>query len=148
MDDIRVILNRSELDILCLGETFLDNDTLDAELNIDGYNFYRQDRTAASGKSTGGGLIIYFKEGRDITLLTNGLHCTPDLECMWIELCLTQAKKTLIGNIYRAPDSKVQNGLDQLEDIMSKIGVGATVDTVILGDINIDVLKNTGNTRN
>ena len=51
IDNIKHILDKSDLDILCLCETFLDNNVVDEELQVPGYNFYRQDRTAASGKS-------------------------------------------------------------------------------------------------
>ena len=80
LDDIKHILTKSDLDILCLCETFLDSEILDSELQIDGYSFFRHDRTPPSGKSCGGGLIIYVKNSRDVKLIEAGSHCSPDLE--------------------------------------------------------------------
>ena len=43
--------------ILCFTESLLNDDIKDIQLA--GYTLYRQDRTAASGKTQGGGLCIY-----------------------------------------------------------------------------------------
>ena len=148
LDDIRILLERSNLDILCLNETFLDDDIADAELNIPQYNFIRADRTIESGKSTGGGIIIYYKSSRDVKLIENSIKCTPSLECCWLELSLKQSRKTIIGRIYRAPNSNLSNSISELEEIMNVCDISPVVDVVICGDFNVDLMKNNAQTKN
>lgn len=45
-------------DIICLNETRLNNDILDAELGFTNFNLYRDDRNLTYGKSRGGGVLI------------------------------------------------------------------------------------------
>ena len=55
LDEIKILLHEQKnIDIFCLGETFLNDQYFDAELNIPNCNFVRSDR-----QSNGGGLIIY-----------------------------------------------------------------------------------------
>ena len=54
LDETKTLLhNQTNIDILCLCETFLHDRFSDDELKIDGYNFIRKDR-----QRHGGGLII------------------------------------------------------------------------------------------
>ena len=109
IDDIKIILEKSDIDVLCINETFLDDAILDAELTINRYNFHRADRTAESVKSCGCGLLIYYKNSRDIYPIPDATLCTPNIECCWIELNLKLAKRTLIHTIYRAPDGNLND---------------------------------------
>ena len=47
------LLHEQNIDILCLSETFLNQEFCDDELKINGYDFIRKDR-----QTHGGGLII------------------------------------------------------------------------------------------
>ena len=51
VDDLRLILPRTKLDVLVLQETFLNTTISDTEVDIDHYQLFRFDRTEASGKS-------------------------------------------------------------------------------------------------
>ncbi len=64
----------------------------------------------------------------------------------WVELNLKQARKTVIGSIYRAPDGNVVDGIHELEKCLEKIANPA-LDMVILGDMNIDLIKNNAQTK-
>ena len=51
------MLNDHDIDIIGLSETRLDETVRDSDVNINGYNIYRNDRNA-----NGGGVAIYVKE--------------------------------------------------------------------------------------
>ena len=60
IDDLRARLNYQrdiQTNILCFTELWLNDDTINIQLA--GYTLHRQDRTAASGKTRGGGLCIF-----------------------------------------------------------------------------------------
>ena len=72
IDKLRILLSQSNLDILALNETFLKS-VIDNELNIPGYRLIRSDRTAALGKSCGGGIAIYVRQEHNVKIIENGL---------------------------------------------------------------------------
>ena len=55
MDDLKA--RDIESNILCFTELWLNDDT--NNIHLTGYTLYRQDRTAASGKTRGDGLCIF-----------------------------------------------------------------------------------------
>lgn len=57
-EQINHLLLNSNLDYLCLSETWLYKNTPSAALNMPGYNMFRRDREAAKG----GGVMIYIKK--------------------------------------------------------------------------------------
>ena len=111
VDDIRILLNDNNFDVLCLTETWLDNNIDDNEIKIDGYNINRLDRTDKQH----GGILFYVKDG--IIFKENlNLNSTYKIEALWIELNLPHTKPILVGTVYRPPDSKVEY-LDNLDSI-------------------------------
>ena len=46
IDDIKMLLNNSNLDVLCIVETFLDDEIDDSLLEVPDYNFHRSDHDA------------------------------------------------------------------------------------------------------
>ncbi len=57
-EQIQHLLLDSNLDFLCLSETWLSQNAPLAALNIPGYNIYRKDR---EGSKKGGGVMVYIK---------------------------------------------------------------------------------------
>ena len=45
IDSVQIMLERSDLDLLAINETYLNQSILDTELNIHRYNFITYDRT-------------------------------------------------------------------------------------------------------
>ena len=54
LDEIKFLINKQNLDILCLCKTFLNKEFSDNELIIPDYNSIRKDR-----QTHGGGFIVY-----------------------------------------------------------------------------------------
>ncbi len=120
-DDVRLLLECSNLDFLALAETFLNGSITDAELHIPGYCLFCSDRTEASGKNGGGGLLIYASEKYSSTLLYS--HCSPHLEAVWLDIQLTKARAIRLCAFYRAPDCNVSNSLAELESHFSELSI-------------------------
>ena len=81
IDELKLILSTSnDIDIICITETHLNSDILDAEIYIDGFSLYRNDRNfdidpsdinpsdtdPSDATSGGGGSIIYFKNHMNV----------------------------------------------------------------------------------
>ena len=58
MDELKIRLSQTnEIDIICLCETFLNDEFSNEELQLENYQLFRKDR-----KTNGGGLVIYVKD--------------------------------------------------------------------------------------
>ncbi len=60
-DDIKVLLLRSDLNVLSLSETWLNSSISDEEITIPGYSLHRLDRGLGNSKTGGGPDYIYKK---------------------------------------------------------------------------------------
>ena len=60
INDLRKICRKTQIHVLCIDETKLDESFPDAQFHIDGYQYpaFRKDRN-----KNGGGKIVYVKEG-------------------------------------------------------------------------------------
>ena len=59
IDDVNVLLHRSELNYLGLSESWLNNSVNNCELIIPGYTMSRLDRNNGMNNQGGGGLVVY-----------------------------------------------------------------------------------------
>ncbi|MEW8547323.1 MAG: endonuclease/exonuclease/phosphatase family protein, partial [Candidatus Thiodiazotropha sp.] len=139
LDEVKILLsNQANIDILCLCETFLNEQFSDDELKIDGFDFIRKDRQAQ-----GGGLIIYFKSylscSHRVDLETN------DLETIWVEVKNNKQKPFLIGYCYRPPSSTV-DWIYKIENTIERT-VSDQKEVILLGDFNFNLLNDSSNTK-
>ena len=142
LDEIKILLNSaSNLDLLGMCETFLDKNTGDNILHMDGFNFERKDRSVLRDDSLstkrGGGVVVYiadhirYKRQTDLE--------SADIESIWLEINLKNTKPILISSVYRPPNSSVQRLNDfslQVENAASQ-----TDEIYFLGDFNINLLS-------
>ena len=87
-DCISSLLSKTNIDCLCLNESYLNNSIMDEELAIPHYNLYRMDRTKESGKLSGGGLAIYVRDQYDFEIIEGSTACLPHIESTWLKLSL------------------------------------------------------------
>ena len=138
IDQIRLMLSNrgSDLDILSINESFLNASHDDSLAELNNFNMYRKDRV----NKKGGGIIIYVKNQLISTRRVDLEH--SHIECVWIELTVSNHKNILVGSFYRPPNSKV-DWYEHLEECMEK-AYDDNKDIVIMGDFNIDLnLNNT-----
>ena len=126
IDEVQFLLCNSNLDILCLSETWLDQ-SLAQELHINGYSLIRKDRNRH-----GGGVAIYIKNGLD--------YChRPELnseivESVWIEIKVAKGHPLLVCCMYRPPSATSEYFNEVLDEI--ERATSEDKEIMLLGDLN------------
>ncbi len=128
-EQINHLLSESNLDFICLSETWLHKNSPSAADKILGYVEFRRDRAEVKG----GGVLVYVRETiqcREIEW--QGLN---DLECIGLNMILApQISFTLIV-IYRPPSSNI-SFLDKFKEILCQCDFKKEV--IIMGDLNLN----------
>ena len=133
LDEIRLLLRTTGLDILGITESKLTNDVKDEDLDIVGYKFIRRDRPCEDG---GGGCLLYYMEDMHLTENPRFLpHDIDNLEAIWVDI-LFHSQKLPLSVMYRPPkDMSFYDTLDkQLQCIARR-----RKNIFIMGDLNSDV---------
>ncbi len=109
LDEIVIMLQSSNIDVLCLNETWL-NDTIDSiDLEIPGYTFIRNDQGNRGNRTGGGGgTMIYMQDSRSFQPHPEWNLLSPEVEWCWTKLLLKGTRPTFICSIYRPPDGDLQ----------------------------------------
>ena len=132
VDDIKVLLSRSDLNCLILTESWLNNSIVNEELQVPRYNLFRRDRNAGIPKKGGGGIIVYCDNKYHFEEMEDWHVCNTDIEIMWIRLNLKLTKPTYIGAIYRPPDGNYDNFATVIEQ--------KVIDIQQLGECDIPII--------
>ena len=105
----------SNIDVICLTETWLDHRISDDSLALTEYTctLYRRDR----GRDTYGGICVYVKNEL-YSCCRNDLE-VEDIECVWLEIH-NHNRKVLIGTFYRPPNSTPAT-LNSIENSIGKV---------------------------
>ena len=135
-DQVRVLLDdvKDQSVIMCVvSETWLRDDTSNAEITIPGYKLFRKDRPAAS---RGGWILIYVREDLKVMRRFDLEPC--DLEVIWIEL-KTKEGRFLVSSIYRPPNERSDwfVSFSQMLENVSLQGMSI----LLTGDFNLDLLN-------
>ena len=77
-DRISFLISQLHIDIMCIGETRLNDNVTDRDINISGYDLVRNNRTGR----TGGGVCIYLKTELSYTVRSDILT-TPLIGCAY-----------------------------------------------------------------
>ena len=132
VDELRLMLPNSKIDVFAVNESKIDSSITDNEISIPGYNMIRRDRNRF-----GGGVVVYirevhsFKERKDLNL--------ENLEMICCEINKPQSRPTLISAWYRPPNSEMKI-FDSFEIFLKKCDVESK-ELLIIGDINCNILK-------
>nr|CAH7733245.1 unnamed protein product [Callosobruchus chinensis] len=127
LDDIKNVLNNNRIDILAIGETWLDSRIETTFVNIDGYTFLRRDRG-----SRGGGVGLYISNSLKFKIIPS----SSDIEQLWVSIH-TSMRDIICGVVYRPPLQELVNFLDHLELSFAK-ALGISKHVFCLGDFNVD----------
>ena len=127
IDEIRYIAKLANATIIGLSETKLDNAVLSSELEIEGYDLVRSDRSRR-----GGGVACFVKNSISYNRKPN--FCI-NTESVFIEILLPKSKPVLI--LYRPPDK--YDFANCLERTFSDSNVFESQECYLLGDININL---------
>ncbi|XP_062573471.1 uncharacterized protein LOC134235355, partial [Saccostrea cucullata] len=132
LDQIKILLRNGKFDIFAITESKLDGNILDAEVQIKGYNLVRRDRNRH-----GGGVLVYAKEKWTIS----NVQIRDNMEMLSLDIKQYNSPKITIAVVYRPPDAKAK-WVSTFENVVDEIMTDSS-EVVILGDFNIDELKNT-----
>ena len=133
VDELRLMLPNSKIDVFVVNESKIDNSVTDNEISIPGYNMIRRDRNRF-----GGGVVVYirevhsFYERKDLSL--------ENLETICVDISKPRSKPTLI---IRPPNSDMKI-LDSFEIFLKKCDAESK-EMLIIGDINCNILKSPRN---
>ena len=137
---------KSNLHVLGISETWLTDCIPDNFVAIQGYESTRLDTawSAHDGNGLpkkGGGVCLFINENLNWTNATcKHLNVSSnDVEIQWIEIINEKCKIFYIANVYRPPDSNVEDFIIYLENSLSYIDNNRH-DIFIMGDFNIDYL--------
>ena len=132
VDELRLILSDSEIDVFAINESKIDNSVKDSEISIPGYNMIRKDRNRF-----GGGVVVYiretysFNERKDLN--------SDDLEMICIEICKPRSRPFLISVWYRPPNPEMKL-FDFFEIFLSKCDAESK-ELIVIGDINCNMIN-------
>ena len=88
MDEIRFLIKKIDVDILCISETWLSDKINNAEIYIDGYGIVGHDR---QGGCRGGGVCMYIRNTLPFDEKVDMTTDTP-IEAIWIELKMKKSQ--------------------------------------------------------
>ena len=131
MDILRDLAVCKNLDIIGIAETFLNNEVLQSEINIEGYKIYRKDRcNIKEGK--GGGVILYIKD--DILSYECYDFNKNNSESVWCKCGINKNKngEIIIGVCYKSQVASDQ----ELEELFTVIQNASKGQVLIMGDFN------------
>lgn len=141
-DEFRLTFENSEIDIICVSETWLKKEIPDSRICLEGYKTFRADRQTHAG-----GVAIFVKNNINCrtvcTTLTDFVHDGSNttnkiIEYVFIEI-LSSGNKLLLGSIYR-PCSRID--MKQFFTMLQTLTLTYS-DVIICGDINSNLLKET-----
>ena len=140
IDELRILLSQQQnIDILCICETFLQDEFCNEEIQLENYQLFRKDR-----KSNGGGLVVYVKENLRCSQ-RDDLH-VDGIEAMWLEVKHESQKAFLLGYTYRPPSSHLRWTTD-FEQILEQVFT-ENKEVILLGDFNLNLYDNSNSVRN
>ena len=148
IDQIRIMLHESNLDVLSFSETWLKPHINTKIVELKGYKSIRLDRVVSAGrpkkynKKRGGGLLLYINEKHvanteslDTLNLSNN-----HVEAQWVHIHRPACKDVVVCNIYRPPTGNLAKAISYLEDCLKVINLGKT-DVFVIGDMNVNYIN-------
>lgn len=129
MDSFRCTVEIFKPDVIGITESWTTDEISNEELNITGYDLYRQDR---NGNHKGGGVLLYVNSSLQSTAYTPASEFP---EHVWCKLHLSSGQELHIGVCYRTPTPGIfnvdlDNSLRQLVNDVSQKRL------LLMGDFN------------
>lgn len=121
-------------DIIGVTETWLNNSIKSDVISISGYNFFRKDRVGRHG----GGIGCYARSFLNCEVVNLNLN-DDSIEYLCVRMKL-KSFRVMIVIIYRPPQSNILKFLEFVENMLGILSVESDY-SVIIGDLNIDMLK-------
>ena len=135
---LRELAVQQKLDVITVSETWLNSTVTNAEVSINGYKLYRQDRL----HKRGGGVCAFIREDIKVSILKDISQVSESyFQQLWLKMQNKKLKSIIVCVSYRPPESP----LSSFEDIVLKPSYIQALTLckpiVILGDLNCNVLS-------
>lgn len=128
-EQLEHLLTDSNVDYLCLTETWLTSTTPPSVFNVPGYKVYRRDRI----KGKGGGVLIYVKD----TMQSEQINIpASNLECVGVKITLSPQMSFTVFAVYRPP-AATNDFFDYISDVLKQY---AGSEVILMGDFNLNWL--------
>ena len=103
LDELRISMTHNQCpDIFGMCETFFTHSVSDEQLKLESFDLIRKDRSETQNKA-GGGIMLYFR--KSINCKRRCEIEASNIETLWVEISLPNAKPFLICTVYRPPSS-------------------------------------------
>ena len=143
IEQLRMDLPESGLDVLTISESWLTPSTEDKLATIPKYDMIRLDRKTKHSNGQikiGGGLCIFHKEALQVDQ-DRFVHLNESsniIEMQWVVVTRPHTKKVLIVNVYRPPGGNLKEAFQKINDTMTVIPDLDKFEVLIMGDFNAD----------
>ena len=125
------------LDHISVTESWLNNDDLDWQLELNGFTIFRLDRLVTLRKSGGVACYVPDRYVGHTQVVDELSMINKDIECLGIMTCYPGHKYRVIITVYRPPHGNVGNCYDKLERML-KLPFMRNREVWIMGDMNVN----------
>ena len=138
MDQVRLMLSNSDIDVFSLSETWLKSHLHSGLVELEGYNMFRLDR-GTRGKKRGGGLVTYIntKYSEHCESLSDLNASDEHVEAQWVQIHRPHCKNVVMCNIYRPPNGDLKKAILYLENCLLQINMDKT-NLFLMEDMNVN----------
>lgn len=130
IDELRFVFENSNIDLICVSETWFTSEVSDLQISLNGYSVIRTDRDGHAG-----GVAIYIKNGVQYKKLYNS-NTGDKVEYVFAEV-KSENRKLLVGTVYR-PNRRITT--ESFLSIVENLTVEYD-DAIIAGDFNCNILE-------
>ena len=131
-NEVRLLLQNTNIDLLALTETHLHKEIPCSDIATEGYEIKRNDRKDRNG----GGCAMYHKSSIEAVEIEK--YKTEDIEALWIQVEVS-SQKMLFGTVYRPPQQ--ESFYNKFETVLEQIWQERR-NIFITGDLNSDMTPN------
>ena len=133
INELKAIIDKTNFDVICISESWLQSRTPRDRFHIEGFNIFRMDRK----NKRGGGVCIYVRDHYLAKKIKLPKICASP-EMIWVEVEVNH-QKVAIGNLYKPPKIPCKTFYEAYESLLY---IYSKYDEPILtGDFNVNMLN-------
>ena len=140
IDEFRVSISCSKVDILIINESKLDSTIHDNELYLPGFEVVRRDHRV-NGRKGGGVCIFCIYLRTNLNFRIRGDLNNDNLECLFVEISMPRSTGFVVGTWNRPLGSPIEF-FNEFEKLIDKIHA-ENKELYLLGDVNCNSLPET-----
>lgn len=127
-DELLLTVNTRKPDIVCVTESWLNDDILDSEISIPSYQLFRRNRNRH-----GGGVVLFIS----FKFFTTQIFVHPSIELLTVVL-LFGLSRICLSLFYRPPSASLEV-FDMLVNYLQSVNISQYSLFLLCGDFNINI---------